>query len=55
MVLHYLYDYEVSEIADITESNINTVRGRLRRGLRKIREAVLADPVLQEWIEERMP
>ena len=54
VVLHHLYDYEVSEIAEMTESNINTIRGRLRRGLRKLREAILADPVLREWIEERM-
>lgn len=54
VVMHYLYEYEVSEIAEITGANINTIRGRLRRGLRNIRRSILADPVLQEWIEAKM-
>lgn len=52
VVLHYLHDYEVSEIAGLTETKLNTVRGRLREGLKNIRESILDDPVLGEWLEE---
>jgi len=53
VILHYLYGYSVSEIASITDSKINTVRGRLRNGLKKIRKQILEDPLLCEWIKRR--
>jgi RNA polymerase sigma-70 factor (ECF subfamily) len=54
IVLHYLYDYEVPEIAEMTHAKINTVRGRLRKGLKQIRQSILADHGLRDWIEEGM-
>ena len=54
IVLHYLYEYEVPEIAKMTGSKLNTVRGRLRRGLKQVRQSILSDPGLKEWIEEGM-
>ncbi len=52
LVLHYLHDYAAHEIASLTDTKVNTVRGRLRAGKKKIREVILADPVLSEWVEE---
>ncbi len=54
VVLHCLYEYEVPEIAALTGSKVNTVRGRLRRGLKKIRTDILRDPSLSEFLEESM-
>jgi RNA polymerase sigma-70 factor (ECF subfamily) len=52
LVLHYLFGYDVSEIADITETGLHTVRGRLRTGLKRIRQKILADPALREWVSK---
>ncbi len=51
VVLHYLHGYEVSEIATMTKSKINTVRGRLRNGKKKLKKKILKDPSLKEWLE----
>ena len=52
VVLHYLFGYEVSEIADLTRTKHHTVRGRLREGLKRIRHKILADPALRDWVQE---
>jgi RNA polymerase sigma-70 factor, ECF subfamily len=53
MVLHYLHGYKIEEIADMMESPVNTVRGRLRAGRKKMRQRILSDPVLSDWMEGR--
>ena len=50
VVLHYVHGYDVSEIAEIVEAKVNTVRGRLRDGLRRLRKKVRNDPTLREWM-----
>jgi RNA polymerase sigma-70 factor, ECF subfamily len=52
LVLHYLHGYKINEIAELTDSKINTVRGRLRNALKKIRIQVKNDPVLKHWVEQ---
>ena len=54
VALHYLYGYEVTEIADLMSIKVNTVRGRLRTGMAKLRKLVLSDPALVEWIDGEM-
>ncbi len=49
VVLRWVHGYGVEEIARITDSRPNTVRGRLRRGKRQLRKLILADPVLAGW------
>lgn len=50
LVLHYLHGYKVDEIADISGLKRNTVRGRLRSGMKRVRKKVLEDPLLYEWV-----
>jgi RNA polymerase sigma-70 factor, ECF subfamily len=52
VVLHYLYGYELSEIADLLDVKLNAVRSRLRKGLAKLRRRLLSDPRLRDWIRE---
>ncbi len=52
VVLHYLYGYEISEIADLLGARINAVRSRLRKGLTQLRRYILADSCLREWVRE---
>lgn len=51
LVLHYLHGYKVEEIAALTNVKLNTIRGRLRSALKKIRKRVVADPVLSSWVK----
>jgi RNA polymerase sigma factor (sigma-70 family) len=55
LVLHYLWEYGVAEIARIVECPENTVRGRVRQGRKQLRRAVLEDPLLSSWMERRKP
>ena len=52
VVLHYLYDYEVPEMADLLGATLNAVKSRLRKGLFRLRKNILADPCLREWMRE---
>jgi RNA polymerase sigma-70 factor (ECF subfamily) len=52
VVLHYLYEYEVSEISDLLGARVNTVRSRLVRGLKRLRPRILQDPGLTEWLRK---
>ena len=54
VALHYLHGYEVGEIADLMDMKFNTVKGRLRKGVAKLRKHVLADPALREWVGSGM-
>jgi RNA polymerase sigma-70 factor (ECF subfamily) len=51
VVLRYVYGYGIPEIADLTQTKSNTVRGRLRTGVSRLRKLVLRDPALCEWLE----
>lgn len=53
VVLHYLHGYQVSEIAEMTSVKVNTVRGRLRKGLKTIRRQMSEDPRMTDWIQKR--
>lgn len=55
MVLHYLNGHRIPEVADITGAPINTVRGRLRTGRKKLRQKILNDPLLRVWVKEVIP
>lgn len=52
VVLHYLHEYDVPEIAELIGERLNTVRSRLSRGLVRLRQRILADRGLKDWIRE---
>lgn len=52
MVLRLIYEYSVAEVAEITGVRVNTTRGRIREGLRQLRESVARDARLDELWEE---
>lgn len=54
MVLHYIHGYKIEEISEITEVPVNTIRGRLRNGRKRLRKKILSDPYLSDWIEGRV-
>lgn len=49
VVLRWAYGYRVKEIAEITETPVNTVRDRLQTGRRKLAGLAARDPVLRDW------
>jgi RNA polymerase sigma-70 factor (ECF subfamily) len=49
IVLHHVLGYGVAEIAEMTETPVNTVRDRLSVGKKQLRKRILKDPVLREW------
>lgn len=51
VVLRWVHDYSIEEIAAMTEVRVNTARGRLRKGKRELRGLVTRDPVLRRWAE----
>ena len=51
VVLHWVHGYSVPEIAEMVDAPVNTVRDRLRKGKRKLKKWVQADPVLRDWLE----
>ncbi len=55
VVMHYLYEYEIPEIGELLDLKINAVRSRLRKGLKRLRRSILADPCLREWLREGKP
>jgi RNA polymerase sigma-70 factor (ECF subfamily) len=52
VVLRYVHGYDPKEIGALLDLKVNTVRGRLRAGVSKLRKLVLSDPALREWIEQ---
>lgn len=52
MVLHYLDGYSIPETADLTDTPVNTVRGRLQEGRKKLKKKILNDPLLRVWVKE---
>ena len=51
VVLHWVRGYTIPEIAELTDTMVNTVRGRLRNAKRQLRELIPDDPVLWDWAE----
>ena len=51
VVLHWVRGYTIPEIAEMTDTKVNTVRGRLRNAKRQIRELIPDDAVLRDWAE----
>ncbi|MCP4602666.1 MAG: RNA polymerase sigma factor [Proteobacteria bacterium] len=52
VVLHHVHGYGISEIADMTDAPVNTVRDRLRIGRKQLRKRILADPSFKDWINK---
>jgi len=50
VVLRWLYQYSIEEIATITDTPVNTVRDRLRTGRKQLRKWILKDPVLRDFL-----
>lgn len=50
VVLHYVYGYEIAEIAELLDVRVNAIRSRLRKGLKQLRRRILDDPCLREWV-----
>jgi RNA polymerase sigma-70 factor (ECF subfamily) len=50
LVLRLVYGYSVAEVADLTEAPLNTVRDRIRVGLRELRRSLAVDPVALELL-----
>ncbi|MDY0002720.1 MAG: RNA polymerase sigma factor [Polyangia bacterium] len=51
VMLHWVHGYSVAEIAEITESPVNTVRDRLQVAKRQLRTLINKDPGLSEWAQ----
>jgi RNA polymerase sigma-70 factor (ECF subfamily) len=50
LVLRLVHGYSVAEVARITEAPLNTVRDRIRVGLRELRRSLAADPAATELL-----
>ncbi len=50
--LHLVEGYSVAEVAEMTAVSPNTVKDRLRHGLKELREALLRDPELERGLLE---
>jgi RNA polymerase sigma-70 factor, ECF subfamily len=55
IVLRWMHNYNLEEIAAMVDAPLNTVRDRLQVGKRQLRTLLLRDPVLKEWAEARCP
>lgn len=53
LILRLAQGYSVSEIAEITDTTLNTVRERLRVGRQKLHRLIQANPQLCEWVETK--
>lgn len=51
VVLHHVEGYGLPEIAEISGAPLNTVRDRLRIGRRQLRQRILADPEIRDWLK----
>ena len=50
VVLRLLYGHSVAEIAELTGAPVNTVRDRIRVGLKELRQSLAADPAAVELL-----
>jgi RNA polymerase sigma-70 factor (ECF subfamily) len=53
VVLRLVYGYSIDEIAKMTGAPRNTVRDRLKRGRKQLKEKVRRDALLKEWVNSR--
>ena len=53
MVLKLVQGYSIKEIARMTEARENTVRDRLRKGRKAMREMIERDEMLSQWARAR--
>jgi RNA polymerase sigma-70 factor (ECF subfamily) len=53
IVLRFVHGMSLNEIAEVTESPLNTARERLRVGRQKFQRYMLQDTVLVDWMERR--
>ena len=53
MVLKLVQGYSIKEIARMTETRENTVRDRLRKGRKAMREMIARDEMLSQWARAR--
>ena len=51
IVAHHINGYALEEIALLCGCSVFTIKGRLRRGRRRLKKAVLADPTLSQWVK----
>ena len=50
LVLRLVYGYSVAEVAQLTDAPLNTVRDRIRVGLKELRQSLAADPEALELL-----
>jgi len=50
LVLRLVYGYSVAEVAELTQAPLNTVRDRIRVGLKELRQSLAADPAAVEML-----
>lgn len=51
IVLKHIHGYSIAEIANITDTLENTIRGRLRAGKKNLRGHIKRDATLRAWCE----
>lgn len=49
VALRWVHGYSLNEIAEFTDSSVNTVRDRLQVGKRQLQKAIATDPVLRDY------
>ena len=52
LILRLVYQHSVAEVAELTGAPVNTVRDRLRVGLKELRQSILRDPETREFLGE---
>jgi RNA polymerase sigma factor (sigma-70 family) len=50
LVLRLVHGYSVAEVARITDAPLNTVRDRIRVGLKELRQSIAVDPAAMELL-----
>ncbi len=50
LILRFVYQYKLKEIAEIVDSPLNTVKDRLKKGKKSLQKLMKSDNSIQEWI-----
>ncbi|MCP4600977.1 MAG: sigma-70 family RNA polymerase sigma factor [Proteobacteria bacterium] len=50
LILRLVYQHSVAEVAELTKAPINTARDRIRVGLKELRQSILRDPEVKEFL-----
>ncbi len=50
LILRLVYQYSVTEVAEMTGVPLNTARDRIRVGLKELRKSILRDPAAKEFL-----